>query len=329
VRIVTTIAAVSIALVFVTVSAMMNVTFVSSLGKTPFEGQLFAAVSLSSDAFKALLPLLLTQAWRAGRRLHFVVGSAMFVLFTVVSLLSAIGFASVNRQAMSRSTEVDGERLAAVRQAQASLDARIAALPAHRPVSVVTEAQVGVQQDKRWTTSKRCTDATEARSRQFCEAYFRLRTELATAVEASRLREQREALQTAAIEMQKGGATLDADPQATAVATILWTNKTAVQPLLVLLIPVIVEIGSAFGLFIALQSWKQPKMTAPPAPGSERPEPEAAVPTQEPTAPMPAVVSPNDLPTELAAPVEKPINDNRAQRDADIMRAILRRPILQ
>jgi hypothetical protein len=97
----------------------------------------------------------------------------------------------------------------------------------------------------------------------------------------------------------------------------------------VLLIPVIVEIGSAFGLFIALQSWKQPKMTAPPAPGSERPEPEAAVPTQEPTAPMPAVVSPNDLPTELAAPVEKPINDNRAQRDADIMRAILRRPILQ
>jgi hypothetical protein len=257
-----------------------------------------------------------------------VVGSAMFVLFTVVSLLSAIGFASVNRTAVTRSTVVDGERLAANRQAQVSIDAQIAALPAHRPESVVIEAQSGAQQDKRWSTSKRCTEATEAKSRQFCEAYFQLRTELATAAEATKLRKQREALQTAAIEMQKGGATLDADPQAMAVANILSTNRTTVQPLLVLLIPVIVEIGSAFGLFIALQSWKQPRPA--PAPALEKVVAVAGV-ANEPTSPTPEEAgSPAQSPNEPVARGEEPSEDNaRAQNDADIMRAILRRPMLR
>jgi hypothetical protein len=317
-----------VALVFIAVSAMMNFTFAASLGKTPLEGHIFGTISLASDAFKALLPLLLAQAWRNRRHLQLIVGSVMFVVFTVVSLLSAVGFASSNRQAVTRVSDADNERAAANRQARAGLDARIAALPAHRPIAVVTEAQAGAQQDKRWATSKNCTSATEVKSRQFCAAYFELRAELATATEAAKLRDERDALQTAAL-AQNTGAVPDADPQATVVASVLAANKSSVQRLLVLMIAIIVEIGSGFGLYVAMQSWKGPEVESGREPAQEITESEPEIQTPEPVAdiaPEPTLPAPTAPTAPAAEPLELIEVNKRVDRDPDIIRAILRRP---
>jgi hypothetical protein len=315
-HLVLTVTTLLVALVFITVSAMMNFTFVASLGKTPLEGQMFGAVSLASDAFKALLPLLLAQAWRSGRRLSLAIGATMFVVFTGVSLLSAVGFASINRQAVARVSEAGNERVAMNRQARVNLDARIADLPAHRPISVVTEAQAGTQQDRRWFTSKNCTNATDIKSREFCATYYELRAELAAATEAEKLREQRDALQSAAL--AQTSTVTDADPQATVVAAVLAANKSSVQRLLVVMIALVVEIGSGFGLYIALQSWPVEK-DEPPANKLEPPKPEHA-----------GVMAPAPPPAQIPAPTAEPATPidpaKRPERDPDIMRAILRRP---
>ena len=67
-QILVSVAGVAVALVFIAVSAAMNYTFLSSLGRTPLESHLFGAVSLAADGAKALLPLLCVIAYRSGRR---------------------------------------------------------------------------------------------------------------------------------------------------------------------------------------------------------------------------------------------------------------------
>jgi hypothetical protein len=358
-RLVLTAAAVMVALVFIAVSAMMNFTFVSSLGKTPHEGQMFGAVSLASDAFKALLPLLLARAVRAGQRLQLVVGALMFTLFTGASFLSAVGFSSINRMAVTRAAETGGETLVANRREAAAIEARIAALPVHRPLTVVAEALAGAQQDRRWSFSKKCTDATEAKSREFCAAYFQLRVEQAAATEAVRLSEQRAVLLAASATMQDNGAGRDADPQATVVATVLAADKATVQRLLVLMIAVIVEIGSGFGLYVALgvkaegrhpprdeklamsssaamavdrvetAMLPQEEITDPSSLSAKSEATEFAAEAELSTAPQHPPTQPI-LPSSMAsmASMEQVTDTTRpAYRKPDVMRAILRRPV--
>lgn len=88
------------ALVLCAVSAAMNYLFLSSLGKTPLEGQVLGAASASADVLKALLPFFIAWSWQARRLIAAVSGSLAFAFFAGFSLLSAIGFAADNRGAL-------------------------------------------------------------------------------------------------------------------------------------------------------------------------------------------------------------------------------------
>jgi hypothetical protein len=81
------------ALMFIAVSAIMNALFLSSLGRTPLEVGLLAAVSLASDISKAVLPVLMVRAvWL---RAWGNAAAAALLLMGVValSLASGTGFA--------------------------------------------------------------------------------------------------------------------------------------------------------------------------------------------------------------------------------------------
>lgn len=82
------------ALALIGASSLMNWVFMTSLGKSGFEQQIFGAVSVAVSAFIALLPTLILWAWRE-RRLVFVgLGVPLFLTFVAFSLSSAVGFAA-------------------------------------------------------------------------------------------------------------------------------------------------------------------------------------------------------------------------------------------
>ena len=239
------------ALVFVFASGVMNWIFWSGQGRTGPEGDILGAVSGAVDVFKCLLPIFVARSW-ANRKWIFVgIGSTVFALFLTFSLLSAIGFAAGNRGFVSGGREMLGLRL---EQANADLEAtreKRKEMPKHRPAHVVEEAIKGAQQDRHYALSKSCSEATWKDPRDFCKGYFDLRAELASAVEDDRLAAKIEALALEIRQLREQGAGQDKDPQARMLATLSGLELDKAQKVLIVFVAILVELGAAFGLYLA------------------------------------------------------------------------------
>ncbi|MCD8571198.1 MAG: hypothetical protein LRY76_06715 [Alphaproteobacteria bacterium] len=239
------------ALVLCAVSAAMNYLFLSSLGKTPLEGQVLGAASASADVLKALLPFFIAWSWQARRLIAAVSGSLAFAFFAGFSLLSAIGFAADNRGALVQERADLSSAYARVQDMRAYADAQRKALPTHRASAIVSEEIARHRQNRRWASTKGCTDATEKLSRDYCAAYFSLRAERATAQEAERLASEIGALDAEASRLRAQGAGNDSDPQVSLLSRILGQEKEPVRLTLIIAVALLVEIGASLGLFLA------------------------------------------------------------------------------
>ena len=179
------------ALTLIAASGLMNWVFMTSLGKSEFEQQILGAVSVAVSAFLALLPTLLLWAYRERRTLYIVLGVPVFLAFAAFSLSSAVGFAAKNRGSLSEDRALAGDT-ACRRQAgnRRGRDEAESASALSRPSAVLQEFLRGLEQDRRWQSSKSCADATADASRSFCKGYFELKAEAARASEAERLEER-------------------------------------------------------------------------------------------------------------------------------------------
>lgn len=233
------------------VSAAMNWLFLSSLGKSPLEGQVLGAASVAADLLKALLPFFIAWSWQARRFLAAGAGSLAFAFFAGFSFLSAIGFAADNRLVL---VDRRGDAASAYERVQrdlASLESQRAALARHRPPAVVAEEIERHRQNRRWVSTNECTAATEPQSRDYCGAYFTLRAELAAGREGTRLTSAITALQSEASQLRRNGAGQDNDPQVSLVARILAQEPEPVRLALIIAVALLVEIGASLGLFLA------------------------------------------------------------------------------
>lgn len=251
VRIITSTLGIVAALVMCAVSAAMNWLFLSSLGKTPLEGQVLGAASAAADSLKALLPFLIAWSWQARRYMAAILGSLAFVFFAAFSLLSAIGFAADNRGFLVGKRD---EMAGAYERVQRDLhlrESQRAALAQSRPPAVVELEIERLRQNRRWRATKACTNATEAESRDYCAGYFALRTELAAGQEEARLSSLVAALGVEAEHLRKQGSGQDSDPQVTLLARLSGLSAEPVRLALILAVAVLVEIGASLGLFLA------------------------------------------------------------------------------
>jgi len=240
------------ALIFIAASGAMNYVFMSSQGKTVLEGQILGAVSVAVDIMKALLPFFIVYAWIARKVLFVTIGSCVFVLFLSFSLLSALGFAAGNRGATAGGREALTARYELVKTEAVELDSRISSLGTIQDARVAEAALSKLRQHYRWTSSKQCTDATARKSRNFCDGYFAKKKELAVAVSAARLLQRRSELRQELIRLKAKGAGQAADPQASLLARLIpGTDVGFMQRVLIILIAVMVELGAAFGLYLA------------------------------------------------------------------------------
>lgn len=259
------------ALVMAGVSASMNYVFLASLGKTPIEGQILGAASAAADLLKCLLPFFIAWAWRAGRYVAAVSGTGVFSLFAAFSLLSAIGFAADNRGVLVESRAAIDETYERIHGARTQLQSQLSALPPHRPEAVITEELQVAAQNRLWSRSKSCTEATETTSREFCAGYYRVRAELAAAKEAQRLSKALEARQTEMDRLKANGAGRERDPQVAILAKLFALSQDHVRLALIVAVALVVEFGSSLGLYLAgghgtVRARREDEQPSPPPP---------------------------------------------------------------
>ena len=238
-------------LAFIAASCAMNWKFMTSLGKSEFEQQIFGSVSVAVSVFIALLPTLILWAWRERRFLYVALGVPVFLAFVAFSLSSAVGFAAKNRGALMEDRSLIDARLYEVKREIEVEEAKRKALGAPRLAVVVQEALHGLEQDRKWQRSKGCQEATTEAMRTFCKGYFDLKAEVARASELTFIEGKIARLKREARDYEERGGGREADNQAAVLANLLGLQPVKVERGLTLFLAALVEIGAALGLYFA------------------------------------------------------------------------------
>lgn len=81
-------------------SATMNWQFGASIGKTPFDSNLYGGVSVAIDIFLAVTLIFAMWNFQSRRYSQAVIAVSVWLLFTAFSLLSATGYTAASRSAL-------------------------------------------------------------------------------------------------------------------------------------------------------------------------------------------------------------------------------------
>lgn len=242
--------------VLLVVSAAMNYRFGFSLGKTPADGQIYGAASAAADCFKALVPFFFFAAWRNRMWSQACAAMVVWVVVTGYSMTSALGHAALNRLDMS------GQRAAAtanykdMRADTKRAQDQLTWIPAHRPPETVA-AELNVHKAQRyWLVTSECTDVKGKSAREYCQQFHKLNAELASGVEAQKLETRITDIGTKLARAAGGTVMAEADPQASVLAKVTGVEIETVQTGLALLVALLIEIGSGFGMYVAFAYWR-------------------------------------------------------------------------
>ena len=252
---------IGLSLSLIVFSVMLNFRFGYRLAEADGDGWLYGGFAACADAFKGMLPFLMTIAWRNGHRLATVVGGIMFALFTTFSLTAEIGLAAQIRDQGTSLRSVGAERYADLRGEMTRLQTSLAALGTPRPSKAIEEERrailaTPVGEGKRTVDdiSLKC-QFNRKDTRDQCQHWSTLGVELETARQAETYAASiagiRQKLDTNTV-----GAGQKADPQVAAINRVAtWVSAAFqgddIQTALSILVALVLEVGSGFGLYMA------------------------------------------------------------------------------
>jgi hypothetical protein len=292
--------------ILLAVSAAMNYRFGFSLGKTAMDGQIYGMASAAADCFKALVPFFLFAAIRNRMWSQAAAAAVVWAVVTGYSMTSALGHAALNRLDTTGQRAVQANTYKDMRAEAKRLEEQLAWIPQHRPVQTV-QAEINAVKDQRlWTTTSGCTEVNGKSTREFCQQFHRLSAELGSAQQAEKL-EPRLAELSAKLATVAGGTVMaEADPQASVLAKLTGLDVSQIQTALTIFVALLIEIGSAFGMYVAFAYWRLGDQLKKPAE-----EAEAGI-WQRSDEILPTVQHPQQ--TAIAAQIEAPkvwANDNK------------------
>jgi hypothetical protein len=257
--------------VLLAVSAAMNYRFGFSLGRTGFDGQIYGAASAAADCMKALVPFFFFAAVRNRMWSQVAASALVWVVVTGYSLTSALGHAALNRFDSAGKRAATVETYKEHRADLARAKEQLSWIPQHRPAQAVQADIDGLTTERRWSLTSGCADATTNKSRSFCQQYHGLAAELASAQQSITL-EARIADLENKIASSKGTTVMsEADPQAAVLAKLAGILAPSVkiedvQTALTVFLALLLEVGSAFGMYIAFSQWRLYDRHTPTAP---------------------------------------------------------------
>lgn len=298
------------AAVLLAVSAAMNWRFGYSLGVTEVDKQIYGAASAAADCFKALVPFFFFAAMRNKMWSQAVASAVVWVVVTVYSLTSALGHAAMNRMDTSGQRTVASVNYTALRADLKLAQDQLSWVPQHRPAAAIQGDIDSAKLAKFWGWSESCTKPTDSSAIKFCQKYQGSLSELASANRAVQLSAKITEINAKLAQATGASAMSDADPQAAVLTKLVslvapGTKVEDVQTALTIMVAVLLEIGSGFGMYVAFSSWRLYDRAAPRVPlAASTPQP---ISTSTASAPI------------MAPPVAQSksrlggANDNRAQ----------------
>jgi hypothetical protein len=238
------------------VSAMMNYRFGMSLGKTPTDQQIYGMASAAADCFKALAPFFFFAAIRNRVWSQAVAAVLVWVVVTGYAMTSALGHAALNRLTTSGERVVASANYKDLRADSERAEKELKWIPAHRPAETVAAELNVLKAQRLWLLTNECTDIAGKSRREFCEQYFKLNAEHASAQRSQTL-EARIAQNGAKIAGANGATVMaESDPQASVLARLMGLQVETVQTGLTLFVALLIEIGSGFGMYVAFAYWR-------------------------------------------------------------------------
>lgn len=252
--------------VLLAVSAAMNWRFGLSLGRTELDGQIYGAASAAADCLKALVPFFFFAAIKNRAWSQAVASLLVWAVVTTYSLTSSFGHAALNRFDVAGERTHEKALYADLSNDLARAKEQLGWVPQHRPAGAIQADIDAAKNEKRWATSKGCTDVTTSKSRTFCEGYHALVSELASAEQAAVLEARIAEIQANMSKLDAATVNSEADPQAAVIAKLTGLDLEKVQLAMTMFIALLLEIGSGFGLYIAFSQWRIYERRAPAAP---------------------------------------------------------------
>jgi hypothetical protein len=261
------------ATVLLAVSAAINWQFGYNLGQTEMDKQIYGAASAAADCFKALVPFFFFAAVRNRVWSQAAASAVVWVVVTTYSLASAVGHTAQIRDFNSGQRTVASVSYSALRADLKAAQDQLNWVPQHRPAVSVQADIDSTKLNKYWGWTDSCAKPVDDSGRKFCQKYQALQSELGSANQAAKLNASIKEINAKLAQASGVSAMSDVDPQAAVLAKLVsivvpGTKVEDVQTALIIMVAVLLEIGSGFGMFVAFASWRIHDRAAPRLPMS-------------------------------------------------------------
>ncbi len=225
-----------------------------------------AGVVACIDILKAFAPVFAARAWRVGAYGYVLMSVALLVGGITLSGLAAYGLIMEQRSGVKSERTATKETASDLLIQRKDARARIAALGASRPVATIEAELAAKRQHRRWDSTKGCVDATAGASRRFCAEYNQLQGELGQAQALAAARAKLAGIETKLEAIRARGGVRPTDPQMESLSKVFGWRADKIEVAVLLLIAVMIEFVSAFGLYFALgHGGRTPPRAAPQA----------------------------------------------------------------
>jgi hypothetical protein len=227
-------------------------------------------------------------------------------------MTSALGHAALNRLDTTGQRAVEAANYKDLRADSKRAQDQLTWIPAHRPAETVSAELNVIKAQRYWIVTKECTEVTGKGAREFCQQFHKLNAELASAQQSQKLESRISEIGAKLAKTAGGTVMAEADPQASVLAKITGLSVDHVQTALTIFVALLIEIGSAFGMYVAFAYWRIND-------GVTKQEPVvAAVATAE-VAPVAALATmgvPALAPAAVAIPADEPLAATEEERAA-------------
>lgn len=242
------------AIVLIGVSASTNARFGYGLGEGQLEGSIFAVGSIALDIFKVASVFFFMWALASRQYLAGVAGVMVFSLCTAYSLTSAIGFAAENREGKTASLDVPKRQREGLVRRLGDARQRLETLGTARASGEISGELAAHKRSVRWKNTSECTDVTVGRSRVYCAKHDRLKGELSRSKAREEVLVAIENLEDKLGSLNSKPILEIVDPQARVLTGMFGWGASTARMVLSVLMACVIELVSAVGLYLAVQS---------------------------------------------------------------------------
>lgn len=243
-------------LMLLSASALMNWRFGCTLGRTPFDCQIYGWASACADVLLAASPFFFFAAVASREPVRALASFVVWAMCLCFAAISALGHAATNRLDSMSVREVAATTYADTRtELEEARKARgfIPDLKGRNEAGIRAEIE-RLKVDRRWVGSNECTEISGKSERSYCAEYQTLQSDLGNAREAAKLDARIAGLVTKSDTLGSGSTAVksEGDPQAKIISLLSGLNLKTVQGALTALIAAMILCCAGFGPYVSM-----------------------------------------------------------------------------